>query len=62
VAAPDLIGTVEAAELIGRSVPHMKRLAASGRVPPALKMPGRTGAYLFDRAVVEAYRDQAEAS
>lgn len=39
------------------SVPTIKRLARLERLPIAMRMPGRTGALLFERADVEAYRD-----
>jgi hypothetical protein len=50
----DIIGVPEAAELSGRSVATVKRAALTGQLPVALKMPGKTGAYLFTRqAVIE---------
>jgi excisionase family DNA binding protein len=52
----DLIGTAEAAELLGVSLPTIKRKAQNGLLPVAHKMPGETGAYLFHRADVEALR------
>jgi hypothetical protein len=52
--APDLIGCREAAELLGdRSVATVKRQARDGVLPIAAKAPGETGAYLFDRSVIE---------
>lgn len=49
----DLIGTAEAAALLGWSIHKVKRTAKAGTLPTALKMDGRTGAYLFHRAVIE---------
>jgi hypothetical protein len=49
----DLIGTVEAATILGKSPRTVKRLAFTGKLPAALKMTGDTGAYLFHRADVE---------
>lgn len=56
----DLIGTAEAAALIGRTVATLNRWAAESREDrpqPALTLPGKTGARLYRRADVEAYRD-----
>ena len=60
--ATDLVGTVEAAAILGCSVPTLKRKARTGELPHALKMEGRTGAYLFERSVVEAHRDETAAA
>jgi hypothetical protein len=43
------------------SVPTIKRVARMLRLPIAVRMPGRTGALLFERADVEAYRDSRDA-
>lgn len=53
VTPDDLIGTVEAATILDKSPRTVKRFAFSGKLPPALKMSGDTGAYLFHRADVE---------
>lgn len=50
----ELLGVSEAAKQIGCSERTVKRLAKTGVLPHALKMPGATGAYLFHRADVEA--------
>lgn len=55
----DLIGTKEAAELLGKSVATLNRWAADGRSDrpqPAVSLPGETGARLYQRADVEAYK------
>lgn len=49
----DLIGTVEAAEILGTSPRSVKRFAAEGTLRHQQKMPGITGAYLFARRDVE---------
>lgn len=49
----DLIGTQEAAEILGTSPRTVKRFAADGTLPHKQKMPGDTGAYLFARREVE---------
>ncbi len=58
----DLIGTAEAARLLGWSVAKVKRQAKAGEVPHAMKMPGDTGAYLFHRAIVQMVADKNEAA
>ncbi len=54
---PDLVGTVESAEILGVSSRTVKRYALTGELAPVTKMPGDTGAYLFHRADVEQLRD-----
>lgn len=48
-----LLSTAETAERLGVSVSTVTRLAESGRLPIAHRMPGRTGAMLFDQADVD---------
>ncbi len=57
----DLIGSGEAAVVLGWSLAKVKREAKAGRLPHHTKLPAQTGAYLFDRSVVEAHRDAAAA-
>lgn len=52
----DLIGAAEAAEILQLSSRQVLRV-----LPPALKMPGKTGATLFSRAAVERAREQRAA-
>lgn len=40
--------TAEVADAADRSIRTVSRWIADGRLQPALKIPGRTGAYLFD--------------
>jgi predicted DNA-binding transcriptional regulator AlpA len=47
-----LLGVADVKGLTGLTVDTIKRAARSGDLPVALKMPGKTGAYLFDRADV----------
>lgn len=49
----DLVGTKDAATILGWSRAKVKRAAHNGDLPVAMKMPGGTGAYLFHRVVVE---------
>lgn len=48
----NLIGTAQAAELLGWSRAKVKREAKDGHLPFELKMDGDTGAYLFHRSVI----------
>ncbi len=57
----DLIGSAEAAQVLGWSLAKVKREALHGRLPHHTKLPAQTGAYLFDRSVIEALRDEAMA-
>lgn len=45
--------TKQVAERLGKSVATVKRMAADGRLPYAVKVPGDTGAYLFDPTDIE---------
>lgn len=49
----DMIGSAEAAELLGWSRTRVKIAAQAGQLPIAGKLPGETGAYLFHRSVIE---------
>lgn len=53
--------TAQVAERTGWSVTSINRWALSGELP-ARKLPGRTGAYLFDPAVVETFQRQRSAA
>jgi hypothetical protein len=52
---PDLVGTVEAAEIIGCERSSLSRWVALGKLTPAMRLTGDTGAHLFHRADVEAF-------
>lgn len=54
---PALVGTVEAAAILGISVPAMKRLIRAGGIVAAHKFPGGNGAYVFERDHVVRIRD-----
>lgn len=56
-ATADLLTTAEVAVLLGKAIPTINRWAATGQLPVALRLPGRTGANLFRRSDVE--RDAA---
>lgn len=49
----DLVGTAEVCRLLEVNPATVGRWAASKKLPPAHKLPGKNGAYLFHRADVE---------
>lgn len=51
---PQLLTTLQAAQILGKSHDTVTRLAAAGEIA-ATKMPGRTGSYIFTPESVEAY-------
>lgn len=60
--APDLIGSVEAASILGKSPRTVHRLVESGRLTPVTVAPGgSSGVYLFERGDVEALVEAASA-
>lgn len=54
----DLIGTAQAAEVIGVDRSTLSHWIAKGRISPVQKLPGKTGALLFARSEVERVRDE----
>lgn len=50
----DVIGSFEAAQLLGVSHGTLRNRIADGSIVPLIKLPGRTGAYVFERTAVEA--------
>jgi excisionase family DNA binding protein len=54
----DLIGSGEAAKILGVSRMSLSRWAKDGTLPPAGQLGGGTGAYLFERSAVERLRDE----
>lgn len=58
----ELIGSTEALAILGCSRSTVVRLAASGRLAPAMRAPGTNhGTFLFRRADVEALAADAAA-
>ncbi|MGB3604224.1 MAG: helix-turn-helix domain-containing protein [Gordonia sp. (in: high G+C Gram-positive bacteria)] len=49
----NVITAAEVADLLQLSRTEVIRRAGDGRLPTTSKLPGRTGAYLFDRAAIE---------
>lgn len=58
----DLVPTAEVARIAKVDVTTVNRWAKSGRLPVAIKAPGRTGANLYRRADVEALLEPASAA
>ena len=56
-----LIGTRQAAEILGVPRTTLASRLAAGTIAPAIKLPGRTGAYLFDRAYIERLANERRA-
>lgn len=58
-----LIGTAEAARLLGKSTRTIYRMVNAGTLTPALIAPGgNVGIYLFDRADVERAKAESDAA
>lgn len=57
----NIIGSSEAARILGWSLAKVKREALAGRLPHQAKLPGETGAYLFSRDTVEFIARTAQA-
>lgn len=55
--AQTLIATREVANRLGVTVATVSRMVKRGDLPAVQKLPGRTGAYLFDRAEIEKLAD-----
>ena len=53
---PDLIGSAEACERLGIDRSTLTRRVARGEITPLQKLPGETGAYIFDAAEIERAR------
>ncbi|WP_058234152.1 helix-turn-helix domain-containing protein [Devriesea agamarum] len=49
-----LLSTTQVAERLGITRNTVLQRLATDRLVPAMKLPGRTGAYLFDPAVIES--------
>lgn len=49
----ELIGSAEAAKILGIARTTLTRRIAAGVVCPASKLPSATGAYVFDRAEID---------
>ena len=53
---PVLVGSLEAAEVLGLHRNSLNRLAAAGVIKTAIKLPGRTGSRLFDPLELERFK------
>jgi hypothetical protein len=56
---PDLILTSDVAKMLGIHVATVVRRAQTDELPYVVKIPGKTGAYLFDRKVIERIKSAA---
>jgi excisionase family DNA binding protein len=50
------ITSLEVAELLGVDRATVNRRARAGELPVVAKLPGKTGAFLFDRATIEQHK------
>lgn len=57
----ELLTSAEAADRLGISRMTVNRRVRSGDIPAAGRLPGRTGAWLFDPAVIDNLKAQADA-
>ncbi len=59
----DMIGSKEACRILGIDKATLSRWVTAGQLTPVHKLPGRNGAYLFDRTNIQglASARQAEA-
>ncbi len=58
----ELLTSPEAGRILGKSARTIQRMADSGEIPVAQKLPGPNGAYLFRRDVVLALAEAANAA
>lgn len=56
----DLLTSGEAAERLGVSRMTLNRRVRAGLIPAATRLPGRTGAWLFDPDTITALKEQAD--
>lgn len=62
MAADAYMSTAQVADMLNATVATVNRWAASGKLPVAMKLPGRTGANLFRREDVEAFAKEGSAA
>jgi predicted site-specific integrase-resolvase len=55
---PDLIGSAEVCRLLHKNQATIGRWVTSGRLTPVHKLPGKNGAYLFNRTDIEQLRTE----
>lgn len=56
-----MLTTQQVAEVLGIDRSRVVRRVRNGSIPTVGKLPGRTGAHLFDRAVIDSLKEQADA-
>ncbi len=57
----ELIGSADACDLLSIDRSTLSRWVSAGKLAPALRLPGPTGAFLFKREDVEALRQGSAA-
>lgn len=50
----ELLTSFQVAVILGKSPRTVQRMAKTGEIPPAQKLPGPNGAFLFRRGEIEA--------
>lgn len=58
----DLIGTAEASRILGIEKTTLTRWVADGRVTAEAKLPGKNGAFLFNRSEIVAYAAESRSA
>lgn len=53
----ELLTSSEVALRLGLTQNHVARMARLGTINPAMRLPGRRGAFLFDPATVERFAE-----
>jgi predicted site-specific integrase-resolvase len=59
---PDVVGSNEATQILGLTDKStISRYVAAGKLTPVMQLPGKRGAFIFNRADVERLRDERAA-
>lgn len=58
----EMLTTAQAALRLGLHVSTVNRMAAAGELTPLMKIPGKTGAYLFSSTEVDRLRAERAAT
>ncbi len=53
-----VLGTAEAAEILGVSLSTVTRWAVNGKLPPLRKLDGLTGSFVFEAGVVRRLAEE----
>ncbi len=52
---PDLVGSAEVCRIANIDKSTLSRHVAAGKIAPRVRLPGKNGAWLFDRSDVDRY-------